>query len=64
MFPVVNLREEKPPMVEMGLTEVLAWALIAAGTTYWAFLSKGLPAAAVTATLAALATKSLLLDLI
>ncbi len=51
-------------MVEMGLTEVLAWALIAAGGTYWAFLSRGLPAAAVTATLAALATKSVLLGVV
>lgn len=51
-------------MIDLGLTEVLAWALIAAGCTYWALLSRGIPAAAVTATLAALATKTALLDLI
>lgn len=50
-------------MPEMELTEVLAWALIAAGVGYWALLSRGIPAAAVTAALAALATKAVLFDL-
>lgn len=50
-------------MPELGLTEVLAWALLAAGVGYWALLRRGIPAAAVTAGLAFLATKSLLLDL-
>lgn len=50
-------------MPAMELTEVLAWALIAAGVCYAALLSRGVPAAAVTATLAALATKTVLFDL-
>jgi len=47
----------------MELTEVLAWALIAAGLGFWALQSRGVPAAAVTAGLAALAVKTFLLDL-
>lgn len=43
-------------MIDPCLTEVLPWALIAAGSTYWALLSRVIPAAAVTATLAALVT--------
>lgn len=50
-------------MPSMELTEVLAWALVAAGVGYWALLSRGVPAAAVTAGLAALAIKTVLLDL-
>ncbi|WP_165982119.1 hypothetical protein [Dankookia rubra] len=46
----------------MELTEVVAWALIMGGVAF-AALERwgGLPAAAVTATLAALATKTVLL---
>jgi hypothetical protein len=44
-------------MVAMGLTEVLAWALIAAGFGYAAVLTRGVAAATVTAALAALAVR-------
>jgi len=47
----------------MELTEVLAWALIAAGVVYAALESRGVSTAAVAAGLVALATKSLLIDL-
>ncbi|NOG69569.1 hypothetical protein [Roseicella sp. DB1501] len=45
-------------MPEMELTEVLAWALIAAGLAFGAMARLGLPAASVTAGLAALAMKT------
>jgi len=50
-------------MPAMEFTEIAAWALIVAGIAYALMESRGLSAAAVTAALAALATKSLLLDL-
>ncbi len=50
-------------MPEMELTEILAWALIVAGFAYAIMESRGVPVAAVTAALAALATKTVLLDL-
>jgi len=49
-------------MPAMELTEVVAWALINGGFAFAAIERRGgLPAAAVTATLAALATKTALL---
>ena len=49
-------------MPAMELTEVIAWALIIGGFAFAAIERRGgLPAAAVTATLAALATKTALL---
>jgi hypothetical protein len=49
-------------MPAMELTEVVAWALIVGGVAFAALERRGgLPAAAVTATLAALATKTVLL---
>lgn len=49
-------------MPTMELTEVVAWALIIGGIAFAAIERRGgLPAAAVTATLAALATKTVLL---
>jgi hypothetical protein len=49
-------------MPAMELTEVVAWALIIGGFAFAAIERRGgLPAAAVTATLAALATKTALL---
>jgi len=50
-------------MPEMELTEILAWALIIAGAAYAIMESRGASIAAVTAALAAIATKSVLLDL-
>ena len=49
---------------ELGLTEIFAWALIAGGLAFAALASRGVSAAAVTAALAALATKTFLFDLI
>ena len=49
-------------MPAMELTEVVAWSLIIGGFAFAAIERRGgLPAAAVTATLAALAIKSVLL---
>ena len=45
-------------MPEIELTEILAWALIVAGVTFAAMARRGLPAASVSAALAALALKS------
>jgi len=50
-------------MPDLELTEILAWALIAAGLVYAALESKGVSTAAIAAGLVALATKSLLIDL-
>ena len=49
-------------MPPLELTEALAWALIAAGVGYAALLARGVSAAAVTAALAALAMKTMILD--
>jgi hypothetical protein len=50
-------------MPAMELTEVAAWALIIAGAAYAILESRGVSVAAIAAALAALATKSALLDL-
>jgi hypothetical protein len=49
-------------MPVLELTEVVAWALIIGGAAFAALERLGIPAAAVTATLAALATKTVLLE--
>ncbi len=48
-------------MPELALTEVAAWALIAAGVAYASVQRWGISAGAVAAVLVALATKSALL---
>ena len=48
-------------MPAMELTEVVAWALIIGGFAFAAMERRGMPAATVTAALAALATKTALL---
>lgn len=48
-------------MPELALTEVAAWALIAAGVAYALLQRFGVPAGAVAAALVALATKSALI---
>ncbi|WP_158292052.1 hypothetical protein [Paracraurococcus ruber] len=50
-------------MPVMELTEVVAWALILGGGAYALMESRGISAAAVSAALVALATKTVLLDL-
>ncbi|MFC7474082.1 hypothetical protein ACFQS7_06950 [Dankookia sp. GCM10030260] len=45
----------------MELTEVVAWALVIGGAAFAAVERLGVPTAAITATLAALATKTVLL---
>src|SRR5690242_6016292 len=50
-------------MPAMELTEILAWALIVAGAAYAILESRGASLAAIAAALAALATKTALLDL-
>ena len=49
-------------MPVLELTEVVAWALIVGGVAFAAMERLGRPTAAVTAALAALATKSALLS--
>ena len=49
-------------MPVLELNEVVAWAQIVGGLAYAAMERVGLPTAAMTATLAALATKTVLLD--
>jgi hypothetical protein len=53
-------------MPDIAATELLAWALVAGGLTYWLLTSLGrrAPAAMVGAGLAALAVKSALIELI
>ena len=48
-------------MPELALTEAVAWALIIGGVAYAVTAARGVTVAAVTAAVAALATKSLLL---
>ena len=50
-------------MSELDLTEVSAWAIIAAGAAYAMAAHHGRAAAAVCAALAAFAVKAVLLDL-
>ncbi|MFZ4407632.1 MAG: hypothetical protein ACOYOH_09835 [Paracraurococcus sp.] len=48
-------------MPALELTEVVAWALIVGGIAFATMERRGVPAATVTAALAALATKNVLL---
>ncbi len=50
-------------MDTLGATDFIAWAVIVGGGVYWMLESRGVAAAAVTATLAALVVKTALLEI-
>jgi energy-converting hydrogenase Eha subunit C len=51
-------------MPALELTEIIAWSLIIGGVAFAVMQSRGLSAAAVTAALAAIATKTALFELV